>query len=174
MPRKRKAFIPSQWMEPTSDNDWEESAIPSSVQFKKKTLTFKLPSACSTNSVSGDSQDISSQDDEVLQNTPLLPSFNPSDEPVVDISSQDEYDMNPPPPTLSNPTCEPLVEISSQDELFFLDEEEQSFFDEEEESFVNEQVSEQEEFDYLLGQEQEHEEEEEDEEEEDDDMAEVI
>ena len=33
--RKRKAFVPPQWMEPTSDNEWEPSALPTFLPEKR-------------------------------------------------------------------------------------------------------------------------------------------
>ena len=120
------------WLEPTSDNEWEPSALPSTINFKR----IKLDQNTCEDTENEPFIDISS-DSEVhsfgrFQDSPQEPHFpdepfidisscetlnSPQephfpDEPFVDISSGDEVLIQP----LPNIADEPVVEIESADE----------------------------------------------------------
>ena len=120
MSRKRKAFSPPEWMEPTSDNDWEPSLIPSAYSpkhYKPFTNNSKETKSVSQSEVESQSQvELDSQSEMEFESPsqseeqssefaeevqlPNLPqaeqhlsvgeAFN---EPEVEITSEDEAQM---------------------------------------------------------------------------------
>ena len=122
---KRKKFVPVHWMEPTSDNDWEPSSIPSSLSFVKK--TFRPPPTNNTES------EVSESDRDYPNTTPQLAEHTSANEPFVAMSTSDEDNVI----TLS---AEEEVEISSADEAVKCNNFEQLYLQHESFTYENDEV----------------------------------